>query len=34
MNEVLIAGVGMVPFANHGPGVGVKLGRDAAIAAL
>ena len=34
MNEVLIAGVGMVPFGNHGPGVGVRLGRDAALAAL
>lgn len=34
MRDVLIAGVGMAPFANHGPGVGVKLGRDAAIAAL
>lgn len=34
MNNVLVAGVGMVPFGNHGPGVGVKLGRDAALAAL
>lgn len=34
MHDVLIAGVGMVPFANHGPGVGVQLGRDAALAAL
>lgn len=34
MNEVLVAGVGMVPFGNHGPGVGVALGRDAALAAL
>jgi len=34
MNDVLIAGVGMVPFGNHGPGVGVRLGRDAALAAL
>ncbi len=34
MNDVLIAGVGMVPFANHGPGLGVKLGKDAALAAL
>lgn len=34
MNEVLVAGVGMVPFGNHGPGVGIKLGRDAALAAL
>lgn len=34
MNEVMVAGVGMVPFGNHGPGVGVKLGRDAALAAL
>lgn len=34
MNEVLVAGVGMVPFGNHGPGVGVQLGRDAALAAL
>lgn len=34
MTEVLVAGVGMTPFANHGPGVGRKLGVEAARAAL
>ncbi|CAB3745552.1 3-ketoacyl-CoA thiolase [Paraburkholderia sediminicola] len=34
MNEALIAGVGMARFANHGPGVGIKLAREAALAAL
>lgn len=34
MNEAFVAGVGMVPFGNHGPGVGITLGREAALAAL
>ncbi len=34
MTEVLIAGVGMAPFGNQGPGVGIRLGREAALAAL
>lgn len=34
MNEVLIAGVGMAPFGNHGHGMGLKLSRQAATAAL
>lgn len=34
MTDVLIAGVGMVPFANHGPGQGRRLGVAAATAAL
>jgi acetyl-CoA acetyltransferase len=34
MNEVFVTGVGMVPFGNHGPGVGITLGREAALAAL
>ncbi len=34
MRDALIAGVGMVPFANHGPGKGIELGREAALAAL
>lgn len=34
MNDVLIAGVGMAPFANHGPGKGIALAREAATNAL
>lgn len=34
MNDVLIAGVGMAPFANHGPGKALPLAREAALAAL
>jgi acetyl-CoA acetyltransferase len=34
MREVLVAGVGMTPFANHGPGKALPLAREAAIAAL
>ena len=34
MSDVLIAGVGMAPFANHGPGKGIALARAAATAAL
>lgn len=34
MTDVLIAGVGMAPFANHGPGAGFRLAREAALAAL
>ena len=33
-NKVLIAGVGMAPFANHGPGKGLELARLAATNAL
>ncbi len=33
-NNVLIAGVGMAPFANHGPGKGLELARIAATNAL
>ena len=34
MNEVLIAGVGMTAFANHGPGKALTLAREAALKAL
>jgi acetyl-CoA acetyltransferase len=34
MREVLVAGVGMTPFANHGPGKALPLAREAALAAL
>jgi acetyl-CoA acetyltransferase len=34
MSEVYVVGVGMTPFANHGPGVGIRLATDAAVAAL
>jgi acetyl-CoA acetyltransferase len=34
VTEVLVAGVGMAPFGNHGPGSGLRLGVKAAIAAL
>lgn len=34
MTDVLIAGVGMAPFANHGPGKAIELARQAAQAAL
>jgi acetyl-CoA acetyltransferase len=34
MREVLITGVGMTPFANHGPGMALPLARQAALEAL
>lgn len=34
MTEALITGVGMAPFANHGPGKAVPLASEAALAAL
>lgn len=34
MRDVLVAGVGMAPFANHGPGKALPLARQAALAAL
>jgi acetyl-CoA acetyltransferase len=34
MSEVLIAGVGMAPFANHGPGKAIELAGEAAARAL